>query len=361
MAERERRLKGSSERAVTFGGRRRLTKQDGKIATLANLKSQKGVVIPEVKKVQLKRRKNDKGVHRTSIIYPSEMARSDWCPRATYFRMSGYPEPESSTSFTLENVFAEGNAIHSKWQSWLSDTGLLWGDWRCSRCSEYVRDSLRPDDRSFGSCVGVTKVKFTDFKTSLGIFPEGDALIGLPHDWVYKEVTLKSTTLPISGHADGALTEHNCLIEIKSLGVGTLKFEAPQLLQTHTYEVSGKKIIDIDGIWRDFHKPLLPHVKQGNIYLWMAEQMDLPFDSIVFLYEFKANQQAKEFRITKSDDILAPMLEMSELIKTAVEIKKPPSCYVTGGCSSCRPYDKAVKEKMKEEDIEAAIEEATWD
>jgi len=289
-----------------------------------------------------------KNIHRTNVIYPSEMARGDWCPRATYYRMAGYPEPESHYSLTLENVFAEGNAIHAKWQSWLSDTGLLWGDWRCTRCSEYVRDSLRPNDRDFGACVGTRWVQLPGL-----VVPDQQ----FAHDWVYKEVTLKSTTMPVSGHADGALVDYDCLIELKSIGVGTLRFEAPKLLEENTHEIGSRKIADWEGMWKDLHKPLLPHVRQGNIYLWMAEQMGLPFNSIIFVYEFKANQQSKEFRIFKSDDILAPMLDIASDIERHLKAGVPPDCPF-GGCGSCKAYEQA---KMKQEDNLFAADEATWD
>ena len=162
------------------------------------------------------------------------------------------------------------------------------------------------------------------------------------HDWVYKEVTLSSTSHRISGHADGALTGHNCLIEIKSLGVGTFKFDAPKLTEENTYTVNGKKILDIDGLWKNLHHPLLSHVKQGNIYLWMAEEMGLPFDSIVFIYEFKANQQIKEFRISKSEDILNPLLDTAALIEVSLKQGIPPACPF-GGCAQCKDYEKEEK------------------
>ena len=335
MVQRTRRPKGIETERVTSTGRRRITKLDGKLSDYASIKSSTGVVLPAVRKVLLDRRKQnaERSLHRTSIIYPSEMARADWCPRATYYRMSGRPNPESSSSFTLENIFAEGNAIHTKWQNWLSDTGLLWGDWRCSRCSEYVKNSIKPESDRFGPCVGTV---FVDLKR------DGHFVEDFPHDWKYKEVTLSSDTLPISGHADGALIEHNCLIEIKSLGVGTLRFDAPKLTEDNTHMLDGKKIVDIDGMWKNFNRPLLPHVKQGNIYLWMAKQMGLPFDTIVFLYEFKANQQAKEFSIKMSQDILEPLLDTAANVGYAVGVGVAPKCPF-GSCKNCKAYEEETK------------------
>lgn len=307
------------------------------MAAMSAIKSSTGIVLPEVRTVVLRRHSEnkEKNVHRTSVIYPSEMARSDWCPKATYYRMSGLPDKSSSPSFTLENVFAEGNAIHSKWQRWLADTGKLWGDWRCNRCTEYVKNSVKPGDRDYGPCVGIGFVMLGEPLKS-GMDTETKSF---PHDWEYKEVTLKSASLPISGHADGGLIGHNALIELKSVGLGTLRFEAPKIFAANEHEVGGKKIADIEGMWKDLHRPLLSHIKQGNIYLWMAREMGLPFDRIQFVYEFKANQQVKEFSVWESSDILDPMLDTAAKINYAVRAGVPPAC-PKGGCANCKAYEK---------------------
>src|SRR6266699_5548211 len=130
MDDRASRLKGAGQRKVNDGGRARLVKADKKtpIGKLAELKSSAGIVVPEIKKVVLAQhaRNAERTARRSNSIFPSEMARSEWCPRSTYYRMYGLPEPSSSYSFGLDNVFAEGNAIHEKWQGWLAKTGHLW-------------------------------------------------------------------------------------------------------------------------------------------------------------------------------------------------------------------------------------------
>lgn len=296
------------------------------------LKSASGIVIPEVKKVLLDRQKKEPSIRRG--MYPSEMASSDWCPRATYYRMSGLPEPPSNNSFQLENVFAHGNQVHSKWQDWLSDTGKLWGDWRCYRCGEYVKNSLKPatgPTSPFGACSGTSWLRVNG-STVL----EGDMY---EHDWKYKEVTLRSPSLPISGHADGALIGHDTLIEFKSLGIGTLKYSAPTMLEQHTHTVNGRKIIDVDGVWREFHKPLPSHVRQANLYLWMCNEMELPFSRVSFIYEYKANNSVKEFVVPYSQEIVTPMLETAQVVVKALRSNEAPQC-PKGGCGECKRYEK---------------------
>lgn len=318
MDERERRLKKIKAGTAEKTTRKRIEK-GGEFADYSEIKSMTGVVLPEIRKVLLaKHHKNTERTRRRSnVVYPSEMARAEWCPRATYYRMSGLQEPPGRYSFTLENVFAEGNRIHAKWQDWLAETGYLWGDWRCPKCRIDIRNSLKPDPLAYESC--------TQSLTS--------------HDWQYNEVTLRSPSLPVSGHADGGLVNHNCLIEIKSIGLGTLKFDAPTIFKDNTLKIGTKNVTDVEGMWKSIHRPLLAHVKQGNIYLWMAEEMGMPFDKMVFLYEFKANQQVKEFVVYKSAEILDPMLDNVRTIKASLEAGKPPEC-PNGGCALCRAYEK---------------------
>lgn len=318
MADRKTSPGGPGRKEAT-GGRRRVTKDDGKnFAALVKERASASLVLPVIKEVLLAdhARNSERSARRSNSIFPSEMARSEWCPRATYYRMSGMPEKTSpSFSFGLDNVFSEGNRIHSKWQDWMSRTGDLWGDWHCEVCATRINDTLKPD------------VHYMNMPDPYHA-----------HRWDYKEVTLKSTSHRISGHADGALLSKNCLIEIKSMGIGTFRFEAPALLKEHTYDIKSKKIVDIEGMWKSLHRPLISHVKQGNIYLHMAEEMGMPFDQIVFIYEFKANQQIKEFRIKKSDDILRPMLDRCTAIEYALEVGEPVPC-PHGGCAACRAYE----------------------
>jgi hypothetical protein len=329
-------VKKSSDRTKSDSSVRRITKADNRFADYSSLKAATGIVIPEVKKVMLDRRKEEQS-HRRTIMYPSEMSLSDWCQRATYYRMSGLPEPPSKYSFSLENVFAQGNAVHDKWQSWLAQTGKLWGDWRCSRCAEIVTNSLKPADFSTGSCVGSGWVKLTSpVNVSHGVTK--DLTTDFSHDWRYREVTLKSTSLPLSGHADGGLATHNVLVELKSISAGSFRYSAPKLYENHLYDVSGKKIVDTEGMWKDFHSPLTSHLKQGNLYLFMAKEMNLPFDRISFVYENKANNQAKEFIVPYSFEIIENILEQASLVTECLSKGTPPPC-PKGGCASCRAYE----------------------
>jgi CRISPR/Cas system-associated exonuclease Cas4 (RecB family) len=320
-------VKKASDRTVKSPVRR-ITKDDGKLAKYSSIKSETGIVIPECRKVLLDRRKKEEQEPRIRRgLYPSEMSQNSWCPRASFLRMSGATETPSSNSFSLENVFAVGNQIHEKYQGWLGSTGLLWGDWKCSKCGEYVKDSLKPEDNG---CVGTSWIK-------IGL-PLSQEYPEYPHNWRYKEVTLKSVSLPVSGHADGGLIKHNILVELKSLSAGGIKWDSPKLAEAHTHKIDGKYILDIDGLWKAFHSPMSSHIKQGQLYLWMANEMSLPFDRISFVYELKSNQQTKEFIVPYSYEIVRPMIETAQMIVKALEDKREPACVKGTSCGECRKY-----------------------
>ena len=97
-----------------------------------------GIILPKVKDNMLKHYGWDAGRDPT-VIHPSEMAKDDWCPRATYLRIiSGkWPPVKEKFDFVRENIFAAGNDIHTKWQDRIIDAGFpVWGDWKCRTCDD---------------------------------------------------------------------------------------------------------------------------------------------------------------------------------------------------------------------------------
>lgn len=239
----------------------------------------------------------------TDVIHPSEMCKNDWCPRATFFRIVDAPAlPKEINSFTLENVFAEGHDIHDKWQTWLWEMGLLRGEFLCHACQHRW----------------------------LSTAPELCERCKAPRDCLsYLEVPLHSERYLIDGHADGDIAddaaEELCpLLEVKSIGMGTLRYEAPSMLARYTRKVkdddgSEKSIVDFESLWRDIKRPFPSHLKQGSIYLAISGRRE-----IVFVYECKWNQQVKEFRVRYNPDVVADLLDACLDIKYALETGRPP-------------------------------------
>jgi hypothetical protein len=230
--------------------------------------------------------------HSRYHMHPSDMAKKDWCGRHDYYRITDTPVEKVSKanpSFRMENVFAEGHAIHGKYQQWLWEMGVLWGDWECRACGHRY-GALSPEVCQFCQSPRLT----------------------------YREVPLRRKQILIEGHADAAVHAawFRGLVEIKSIGVGTLRFEAPRLFNLYQ---DGQSFEDV---WWKINRPFTSHLKQGQLYLWMSWPA---YDQIIFIYESKAHQATKEFIVTYDKNLIAPLLETARDVTSAVGTGAPPS------------------------------------
>ena len=242
------------------------------------------------------------------VIHPSELIKGEWCKRAAYFAILGqYVPTEDKPSLRRQSIFDEGHAIHAKWQGYIREMGNLYGMW------------------SNGSWDISANVK-------------GSAK--------YREVPLSSPKHMISGHADGWVKGlgEDFLIEIKSIGTGTIRMEAPHLLTG-----------DIETSWKNIKNPFRTHILQGQVYLHlthiMAEEgrLESAPNEIVFIYELKANQDYKEFVVTYDPKLVEEFFDCALDVVWAVEHNRSPVCSVSpkrGYCKSCEPY-KEVKDVNK--------------
>ena len=140
----------------------------------------------------------------------------------------------------------------------------------------------------------------------------------------------------IAGHTDGWVKGlgNDFLIEIKSIGAGTFRFEAPDLL----YDADG----DVTKAWKNIRRPFRTHLLQGQMYLELAKRMfgdDAP-NEIVFLYELKADQDYKEFIIKADYDTVDRIFFIAEKINKAVDAGVMPLCNVSeDGCKQCNQIE----------------------
>jgi hypothetical protein len=148
----------------------------------------------------------------------------------------------------------------------------------------------------------------------------------------YGEVSLREDSLRIAGHTDGWIKNlgEDCLIEIKSIGAGTLRFEAPDLL----YDADG----DVTRAWKNIRRPFRSHLLQGQMYLELASRMygDEAPKEIVFIYELKADQDYKEFTVKANFEIVERVFNAAKKVVDAVEADSIPKCNVSpDGCKQC--------------------------
>lgn len=272
---------------------------------------------------------------RQDVIHPSEMAKSDWCPRSTYLRIklarAGVLKPGEAHHFQLENIFEEGHEYHRKWQTRFRRMGRLQGLWKCEacRCRWFDVSPMRCDNedcRAPANCL------------------------------TYLEVPLSDPETLIYGSADGeVISDDTGLIEVKSIGEGTIRMEMPRLLQKHTHDVVGEwnkttKVLDTRGVWKEITSPFGPHLRQGFIYLklrgLMSERFDLvPVERITFIYEFKPTSAVKAFDIRRDDDAIEHLWESAKDIVYALEGGREPSCTNRDeSCKQCQVYEEQESE-----------------
>ena len=153
----------------------------------------------------------------------------------------------------------------------------------------------------------------------------------------YQEVPVKSEALKITGHSDGILVGYGdpLLLEIKSVGVGSFRYENPDLFYKHDG--------DFAKMWADFKNPFMSHIMQAQIYLHLVEldeKIEHKPQEIVFLYHGKPNDEIKEIVVPKSSFGITEILEAAEMIVSATSA---PSCNVPEkfktDCAKCRGYN----------------------
>jgi hypothetical protein len=252
-----------------------------------------GVLLPRIERHVMKTPQMDvrPADHSLAFMHPSDMSKPDWCHRHDYYRIVGTPEGKAARvnpSFRMENALAEGHTIHDKYQRWLWEMGVLWGMWLCLEC---------------GHRFGALSPKICQFCLSTRI--------------IYKELPLRRNQMKVEGHADAAVHAEwfRGLVEVKSIGIQTLRFEAPRLYNRYQDGESA------EDIWWKIQRPFGSHLRQGMLYLWMAWPT---YEQIVFIYESKFHQQTKEFVVQYNRNLIEPILEQVKAVSHGVKSGTPP-------------------------------------
>lgn len=249
------------------------------------------------------------------VLHPSDLIKKEWCALHAYHALQGnYVATAEKPNLRLQSIFDEGHAIHAKWQNWLAEMGVMYGRWECIRCGHITANTLEP------AC------PIHWYETT----------------WTYKEVNLTSSKHRIFGHTDGWVKGlgEDYLIEIKSIGTGTIRIEQPSLLAAADN--------NLETAWRNIRQPFYTHRLQGQVYLHLTHLMveegllESAPDEIVFIYELKANQDYKEFSVKYDPEFVEPFFEQALDVVWAVENNTPPACNIdpVNGCKRCEPFRK---------------------
>jgi rubrerythrin len=263
----------------------------------ANAKKAKIDLLRDVQKHVVTENAKSGNDHRSKDkIHVSEIVKGA-CPRMLFYKVSGEEatDDEPGAWHQVIAMWSAGSAEHEKWQRWLREMGDLWGTWFCLSC-EHSWEAQSPTECE--NC--------------------GSGLLR------YDEVNLYDDDLSLVGHADGAVPRLNALVEIKSFSAGSVRIENAGLVNEHTHKFEGRSVIDHDGLWKALKRPLKSHLIQGLFYLFMAKEMGLPYDRIIFIYESKTTQATKTFEVTLSDRYLRPFLEILTSVNEAAETGDTP-------------------------------------
>ena len=231
----------------------------------------------------------DTGSHRRGI-YPSELSHgSDKCVRAIHYRLTDVPQAPQPVSIVSELIFNIGNVAHSWWQNIWWDMGILKGDFFCLGC-ELLWEDTSP--HNCPRCLSVGK----DFLR-------------------YREVPFASEEYGVVGRADADTTTDG-LIEIKTIGVGSIRWEAPHLTEKH-----GE---NWDALWRDIKHPFPSHRKQGMLYCYFLKR-----EQITYIYEPKFVSAAPkefvvQFRQDYVDEMLQECMEINKNVRESRVPRRPP-------------------------------------
>lgn len=247
-----------------------------------------------------------------TVLHPSEVASDGWCPRYAQLVLEEKVKvTQDNHRLRTQSIFAEGHAIHDKWQTWLGDWGVLYGRWACIACSTFVWSYGKPTDicEHPPSCI-----KYAEVPLDHGIW---------------------------GGHADGLLTipgQPVSLLEIKSIGTGSIRYGAPSIF------MDGEPLEKMFG---RITQPFPSHMRQIQIYMELAERIYkeegdesvvLATDQAVVLYELKSNQEPKEFIVKRDDTYIADILEWTDEIESLLGTGTLIECpYAEGRCKHEHP------------------------
>lgn len=238
-------------------------------------------------------------VDTTPTLHPSSISHKDWCPRASYYAFSpAYPTPPAEPlSLVQEDIFALGNDLHARWQTWAWKVGILRGEWLCVSCGSRFN------------------------ATAPGRCPD----CGAPQAALrYAEVPFSAPEYMVEGKADGDIG--TALIEIKTVGVGTIRYSAPGIYNRHVHRIKSRRtgkveeVLNLNGLWRDIHAPFPDHYRQGQLYMHFLGR-----SPIVYVYDCKfLSVEPKEFVVERSPKSVHSLLDSCLDVRYALEKERPP-------------------------------------
>lgn len=289
-----------------------MTRPSGALAGWVKAKERPSELLGDIQAKMLESYSKPDPNRRTGVLHPSQMSHATWCERASTYELSGVESSDAREipEFQLQSIFEWGHDRHAYWQRRVRELGILYGMWECPVCENSWYGPPPELSAEAGFQVGA----LNESADCMQCLTPGDL-------WEYKEVPLESPEFKIVGRADGLYLRKDGtfgVIEIKTIGLGTLRMDVPDLVIEHTVKTAeGKSIVDTEAIWRGIHRPFSPHLRQANLYAAILKDMGINVTAITFIYEYKANQGVREFTVTPSNRIVDPLLDKADRVVQA--------------------------------------------
>lgn len=219
--------------------------------------------------------KNDRSY---SHFHPSEFNSCHRKLAYAYYESEGYIKISADTvkiNPTQERLFGVGHSAHHRWRKYLENSGHLRGVWMCSNSNEHKNNT-----KKYGK------------DQTYGVFKPEKCECGCTH-FIYEEVGFYDEETWIGGHVDAILEvdPHKTIKDEDAYVIVDFKTISP-------YQ------------YKNLLEPKPDHITQMQIYLYLS---NLKVGK--FVYENKATQEVREFRVIKNEEIIAEKIKEAKNLK----------------------------------------------
>lgn len=191
------------------------------------------------------------------VFHPSEISKEHFCPRAWCIAHKYEHLVEKRIPMTLRITFDIGHYLHAMMQKYLSQTGLLWGKYRCQVCNTLIKG-------------------FLGYMTKCCSCGE--------NDWEYIEPRIDNEEWNIHGRTDGILIP-------------------PEMNRKYVFEFKTSNSRTYTGL----KESMGAHKNQASIYMWCLEQDRI--DNLRLLYEEREVLKSGRGEFSEDTQLIMNMLE----------------------------------------------------
>src|SRR5256885_17160867 len=85
------------------------------------------IFVGDIERMLLETGDEEEVPRRSDALHVSELAKSSFCPRAAYLRITGAALPEASPTMRLQAIYEEDQDVHANCRGWARRKGRLRG------------------------------------------------------------------------------------------------------------------------------------------------------------------------------------------------------------------------------------------